>query len=201
MFEHESLEWKEHQSQRFFDRFFPVTIKEQNDVLKIVDGRPSSEIFLFGIYALSSFVFTALLFDLAISTGFYWILLIFILPTPFFIYKISMLPFSRSYVFDKTEDVFRRRRRSLLKNESEEGSLSEIRGVQIETVMVSDGEGRSQRKYRVLLAFKAELLFGRAANAPLDEDLPLNSSHEIASRMAFAISDFLKVPVLDDSEI
>lgn len=183
---------------QYFDRLFPVNINTQSDVLGIDDRRPNGEMVLsVSLMAIALFV-SAMIFRPAIADGIYWPLAIFLLPAPIFAVRSLLLPIREVYVFDKGRDTYSLRRRSVLKSRTIQGSLSQIRAVQIERRLVVSGgkyHSRTREIFRVALLLHHDLLLGASDTLVLRDDWPLGSCYESESQIANAIANFLDLPI------
>ena len=185
--------------EQYLDRFFPVKIDAQTDVLLIEDKRPGDGLLLSVVLAAASLFISALMFRPAIASGIYWPLVLFLLPFPVFGVRSLVLPISERYVFDRGLDTYSFSRRSILKSTTTEGSLSQIRAVQIERrVVTTTWDSVSTKElFYVTLLFQQGLLLGASATVHLREDSPLGSRYEIEAQIAYAIANFLKLPAPD----
>ena len=107
-------------------------------------------------------------------------------------------PFRETYIFDKRIDTYTFVRRTLIKSETEQGSLSQFRAVQIERRRVSTDNGTSEI-FSVALLKNEGLLFGSPSTAILREgdSQPIFSNFSTESRIAIAISSFLNFSSTD----
>lgn len=184
--------------QEYLDRFFPVNIAKQSDSLLIEDKRPGDGLMLSVMLAGGSLLISALIFRPAIASGLYWPLVLFLLPVMIFGVRSLMLPIRERYVFDKGRDTYSFSRRSILKSQTTEGSLSQIRAVQIERRVVTStsSEDSSTREiFYVTLLLHQGMLFGSSDTLHLREDAALGTRYESEAQLAYAIADFLKLPV------
>lgn len=180
----------------YLDRFFPVNIETKADVLVIDDRRLSDGLVLSVALAAGSLVFSALIFQPSIASGIYWPLVLFLLPAPIFVVRSLLLTFREKYVFDKGRDTYSFTLRSALKSQTTEGSLSLIRAVQLERMTVTT-EHETREIFRVALLQQQGLLLGASDTLLLREGTALGSSYESEARIAYAIADFLHLPVPD----
>jgi hypothetical protein len=149
--------------EQYLDRFFPVKIDTQTDVLLIEDKRPGDGLLLSVVLAAASLFISALMFRPAIASGIYWPLVLFLLPVPIFGIRSLLLPISERYVFNRGLDTYSFSRRSMLKNTTTEGSLSQIRAVQIERSVVTttgDSDSSTRELFYVTLLLQHGLLLG-----------------------------------------
>ena len=103
------------------------------------------------------------------------------------------MPFREKYVFNKDQDTYTFTQQGVLKRQTTEGGLSEIRAVQMERKVMAEN-GRKD-VFRVALLLRQGLLFGASDTIVLREETPVGSYYESEARIAYAIADFLKVPV------
>ena len=179
---------------QYLDRFFPVNIETQADVLVIEDRRLSDGLLLSVARAAGSLVFSATIFQPSIASGIYWPLVLFLLPAPIFGVRSLLLTFREKYVFDKGRDTYTFMRRSVLKSRTTEGSLSLIRAVQLERRTVTT-EHETREIFRVALLLQQGLLLGASDTLLPREDTALGSTYESEARIAYAIANFLNLPV------
>ncbi len=180
---------------QYLDKFFPVKITTQSDVLVIDDRRPSDDLALSVLFmALAVFV-SAMIFRPLVADGLYWPLAVFLLPALIFSVRSLLLPIREVYVFDKGRDTYRFRRWSVLKRRTTQGSLSQIRAVQIEKQVLRARKGQSRKElFRVALLLHHSLLLGSSDTLVLREDWPLGFSYGSEAQIAFAIANFLNLP-------
>ena len=185
--------------EQYLDRFFPVKIDAQADVLFIEDKRPGDGLLLSLVLAATALVISALMFRPAIASRLYWPLLLFLLPVLIFGVRSLLLPISERYVFDRSLDTYSFSRRSILKSRTTEGMLSQIRSVQIERarVVTTAGDSGSSTKelFYVTLLLQQGLLLGASDTVHLREESALGSRYESEAQIAYAVADFLKLPV------
>jgi len=181
---------------QYLDRFFPVNIETKGDVLVIEDRRPGDGLLLSLALAAGSLTFSALIFQPSISSRLYWPLILFLLPAPIFGVRSLLLTFNEKYVFDKSRDTYTFTSRSVLKSRTTESSLSLIRAVQLERRTVVT-EHETREIFRVALLLQQGLLLGASDTILLKEDTAVGSSYESEARIAYAIADFLRLPVPD----
>ena len=182
--------WRE-----YLNKFFPVNIKTQPGVLVIDDRRPSDGMVLCVVLIASSLFISALLFRQMIAYGFYWLLALFLLPALVFGIRSLLLPIRELYIFDKNNDTYLIRRWSALRRQTTQGSLSQIRAVQIERRLLSGGEHHGTREvFRVALLLHQGLLLGASDSLLLREDSALDFSYGSESYIASAIANFLELP-------
>ena len=180
--------------QQYFDNFFPVDINPQQDQLVIEDRRPGDNLLLSIVLALGALFISAALFRPLIAGGIYWPLVLFLLPAPIFGVRSLLLPFREKYVFNKGQGTYTFTRQSALKRETTEGDLSQIRAVQIERRAVTTDNG-TREVFRVALLLSQGLLLGMPDTLVLREETPVASGYESEARIAYAIANFLQVPV------
>jgi hypothetical protein len=89
-----------------------------------------------------------------------------------------------------------------LKSQTTEGSLSQIRAVQIERRVVTNatedsGTSSTREIFQVTLLLHHEPLLGASDTLHLREDTPLGSGYASEAQIAYAIANFLKLPVPD----
>jgi len=155
----------------WFNRIFPVRIERQNLVLIIKDTRPSDIFLLSVVIVAGSLLITAFVFRPLIASGIYWPFLLFFLPAPIFIVKVLISPLRAIHIFDKSGDIYSFTTRSILKSRTTEGSVSEIRGAQVERRVNTNPENsETTETYRAVLLLKQGLLFGSPDVQPLRED-------------------------------
>ena len=175
-----------------FNRIFPVRIERQNLVLIIKDTRPSDIFLLSVLIAAGSLVITGILFRPLLASGIYWPFLFFLLPAPIFIVKALISPLGATHIFDKSSDVYSFTTRSILKSSSTEGSVSQIRGAQVERRVNTHPEtNETTEKYRAVLLLKQGLLFGSPDVQPLREDSTAGAYYDIEAEVAAAITNYL----------
>lgn len=180
--------------QLYRERFFPVNISTQRDVLVIDDRRPSDGLLLFAMLLVGSLVISVILFRTAIVDGIYWPLVLFLLPAPIFVVKILRRSFREEQVFDKSLETYTFKRRSILKSPDMQGDLGQIRAVQIERTIVAT-ENSTEEVFRTVLLLRQELLLGASDILPLREGKPIGASYESEAQIANAIAKFLDLPV------
>jgi hypothetical protein len=180
--------------QQYLDRFFPVNIETKANVLVIEDQRLSDGLVLSVALAAGSLVFSVLIFRPSIASGIYWPLVLFLLPVPIFGVRSLLLTFREKYIFDKGQDSYIFMHRSILKSQTTEGSLSQIRAVQIERRTTTTEHGTSEL-FRVALLLRQGLLLGASDILLLREDTAVGSCYESEARIAYAIANFLQLPV------
>jgi hypothetical protein len=179
---------------QYLDGFFPVQIETKADVLVIEDRWPSDGLWLWVTLAAGSLVFSAIIFRPSIASRIYWPLVLFLLPAPIFGVKSLLSTLRVKYSFDKGRDTYTFTRRSALKSQTTEGSLSLIRAVQLERRTVTT-EHETREIFRVALLLQQGLLLGASDTLLLREDTALGSSYESEARIAYAIADFLNLRV------
>ena len=182
--------------QRLLDRFFPINIETERDVLVIEDRRPGDGFIVSVMIAAFSLFLSAILFKPLVSNGIYWPLVLFFAPAPIFIVKGLLSSLREKYVFDKGQDKYSFTRRSIVKSKTTEGILSEVRAVQVERTVVSstDGEHQPREIFRVALLLGKGMRLGSSDIVHLREGTPVGSNHENEAQMASAIASFLKLP-------
>jgi hypothetical protein len=80
-----------------------------------------------------------------------------------------------------------------------EGSVSQIRGAQVERRVNSNPEtNETTEKYRAVLLLKQGLLFGSPDVQPLREDSTMGAYYDIEAEIASAITNYL---ALDMAEV
>jgi len=186
--------------QLYRERFFPINISTQKDVLVIDDRRPGDNLLLFVTLLVGSLFISAILFRPLIANGIYWPLALFLLPTPIFAVKSLRRSFREEYVFDKSLETYTFKRRSVLKSLTTQGDLSQIRAVQIERTTVTT-EHRTEEVFRVVLLLRQGLLLGASDILPLREGLPLGSTYESEAQIANAIANFLDLGVPETVDV
>jgi hypothetical protein len=174
---------------------FPVFIYKDADVLTIEDRRPSTMQLIFAAGGIFLLLFTIFSARALIETGYYWLLAVLIGGALLLIIKTMLEPFRERYIFDKRIDTYTFVRRGLLKSQTEQGSLSQFRAVQIERRIVSTDDGTAEN-YHVALLKNEGLLFGSPARAILREgnSQPIFSNLSSETRIAKAIASFLNFP-------
>lgn len=174
---------------------FPVLIYKDTNALTIEDRRPSNIQLIFAAGGIGLLVFALYSAGMLIGTGYYSLLALLIAGAILLIFAAVLKPFREMYNFDKTTDTYVFVRRGMLKSETEEGSLSQFRAVQVERRLVS-GEGGIEENYHVALLKTSELLFGSPPVLILREgdSHPVFSSFSSETRIAKAITDFLDLP-------
>ncbi|MGH9901461.1 MAG: hypothetical protein ACRD68_06560 [Pyrinomonadaceae bacterium] len=180
--------------QQYFDNLFPVRIDAGQDVLVVEDRRPSDGLLLSVVLTAGSLFVSALLFRSSIDSRIYWPLILFLLPAPVFGVRSLLLPFREKYVFDRGRGTYAFTRQSVLKKETTEGDAGQIRAVQLERRAVTTEHG-TREIYRVALRLRHGLLLGASDTLVLREETPVGSRFESEARIAYAIADFLRVPV------
>lgn len=181
---------------------FPVLIYKDTDILTIEDKRPSFLLALLAAGAIGLFAFAVFFAKTLIETGYYLLLAIILCGAIALLVRALFEPFREKYIFDKRIDTYTFIRRSLIKSETEQGSLSQFRAVQIERRLVSTDDGTTEI-YRVALLKNEGLLFGSPATQHLREGdyQPIFSSYSSEARIARAISNFLEFSTLDDVDV
>ena len=184
--------------QGWFSRIFPVRIQRQTSVLLIRDTRPSDIFLLSVVFAAGSLLITAVVARPLIEGGIYWPFLIVFLPAPIFIVKALMSPLRAEHVFDKSKDSYSFTTRTILKSQSTEGILSEVRGAQVERrVNTNPEDNTTTEKYRAVLLLKQGLLFGSPDIQPLREDSAIGAYYETENEIASSITSFLELGAAD----
>ncbi|MBA2734597.1 MAG: hypothetical protein H0U54_17180 [Acidobacteria bacterium] len=186
--------------QLYRERFFPINISTQRDALVIDDRRPSDDLLLFVTLLVGSLFISAILLRPLIANGIYWPLALFLLPAPIFAVKCLRRSFREKYVFDKSQETYTFKRRSVLKSPTTQGDLSLIRAVQIERTRVTT-EDRTKEVFRVVLLLRQGLLLGASDSLPLREGLPLGSTYESEAQIANAIANFLDLGVPETVDV
>jgi hypothetical protein len=86
-----------------------------------------------------------------------------------------------------------------IKSQTIEGSLSQIRAVQIErrvvTTTTEDSGSSTRELFYVTLLLRQGLLLGASDTVHLRTDAPLGSRYASEAQIAYAIANFLKLPV------
>jgi len=181
----------------WFNRIFPVRIQRQHTVLLIKDTRPSDIFLLSVIFAAASLLLTALV-GLLIAGGIYWVFVVLFLPASIFIVKALMSPLRAVHVFDKSKDTYSFTTRTILKSQSTEGILSEVRGAQVERrVNTNTEDNTTTESYRAVLLLKQGLLFGTPDVQPLREDSTMGAYYETENQIASEITSFLELGKAD----
>jgi hypothetical protein len=177
---------------------FPVLIYKDTDVLTIEDKRPSFMLPVFAISGIGLFAFSAFLLKPAIETGYYLLAAVLLGGAAALITKALFETIGETYIFDKKIDTYTFVRRRFFKSETEQGSLSQFRAVQIERKLVSTDDG-TVKIYRVALLKNEGLLFGSPSTAILREgdSQPIFSNYSSESRIAKSISEFLNFSSTD----
>jgi len=182
----------------WFNRIFPVRIQRQHTVSLIKDTRPSDIFLLSVIFAAASLLLTALVGRLLIAGGIYWVFVVLFLPAPIFIVKALMSPLRAVHVFDKSKDTYSFTTRTILKSQSTEGILSEVRGAQVERrVNTNTEDNTTSESYRAVLLLKQGLLFGTPDVQPLREDSTMGAYYETENQIASEITSFLELGKAD----
>lgn len=168
---------------------FPVFIRENAGVLTIADSRPSTLQLIFSAGGIGLLIFTVFSFGALINSQFYGFIPILIGASLFLIIKALLAPFREIYIFDKNIDTYTLVRRSLIKSQSEQGSLSQFRAIQIER-RLDDDDGET---FHIALLKNEGLLFGSPSRLILREESshPIFSNLSSESRIANAIENFL----------
>ena len=180
----------------WMSRIFPVRIHREGGVLRIEDRRPSDGFVLAVIIAAFCLISSAMISPPLVGSGIYWPVLILVVPGIIFAVRICITPVRATYLFDKEKDSYSVIQGSLLRKQCAEGSVSQIRGVQVERRVVtsSDDSGTSSREiYRPVLLLKQGLLFGTPDVVPLREDSTVDSSYETATQIAAGITSYLNL--------
>lgn len=182
--------------QRLLDRFFPINIETERDVLVIEDRRPGDGFVVSVMVAAFSVFISVILFKPLVSNGLYWPLVLFAVPAIIFIVKSLVSSLREKYVFDKARDKYSFTRRSVVKSKTTEGILSEVRAVQVErTVATATEAGEKSREiFRVALLLGKGMRLGSSDIIHLREGTPVGSNRENEAQMASAIANFLKLP-------
>lgn len=169
----------------------PVFIRENAGVLTIVDGRPSTLQLIFSAGGIGLLIFTVFSLGALINSQFYGFIPILIGASLFLIIKALLAPFREIYIFDKNIDTYTLVRRSLVKSQTEQGSLSQFRAIQIERRLDDDGE--TSETFHIALLKNEGLLFGSPSRLILREGSshPIFSNFSSESRIANAIEKFL----------
>jgi hypothetical protein len=171
---------------------FPVLIYKDTDVLTIEDRRISRRQLIFAGSGICLFIFTGILAKELIDAGFWGFVVIMPGVGLFLIIRALLTPFWETYNFDKRKDTYTFVRRSLIKREIEQGSLSQFRAIQIERRLISTDDETTEN-YHVALLKNGDLLFGSPPRAILREEdsYPIFSDLESESRIAKTIATFL----------
>ena len=186
-------------------RIFPVRVHRDGGVLRIEDRRPSDGFVLAVIFAAFFLIFSAGIFRPMVADNIYWPLLLFLVPGLIFAVRILITPVRATYMFDKERDSYSFIRRGLLRKQSAEGSVSQIRGVQVERREVSGGADSgnytSREIYRPVLLLKQGLLFGSPDIIPLRGDSTVDSSYETATQIAAGITSYLSLGAAESVDV
>ncbi len=171
---------------------FRVFIRENAGVLTIVDSRPSSRQLIFSAGGIGFLGFTLFSIWELIDSQFYGFIPIFIGASIFLIIKALLAPFREIYIFDKNTDTYTFVRRSLIKSQTEQGSLSQFRAIQIERRFVED-EYTESETFHIALLKNEGLLFGSPSRVIFREESsqPIFSNLSTEFRIAEAIEKFL----------
>lgn len=177
---------------RMINYLFPVLIYKFTDVLTIEDKRPSFMQLVFASGGIAALIFTISFAWELIKVGYYGLVIIFAGAAIFLIIKALLEPFRETYVFDKRIDTYTFVRRSVIKSQTEQGSLSQFRAIQIERRLISGDNGTTEN-YHVALLKNEELLFGSPSTALLREgnSYPVFADLSSELRIARAIASFL----------
>jgi hypothetical protein len=112
--------------------------------------------------------------------------------------KALISPLRAIQLFDKSSDDYSFTTRTILKSRTTEGTLSQIRGAQVERRVNTNTEDNSTvETYRAVLLMKQGLLFGSPDVLPLREDSTMGAYYETEAQIASAITDFLKLNMAD----
>ena len=185
-------------------RIFPVRIHREGGVLRIEDRRPSDGFVLAVIIAAFCLISSAMISPPLVGSGIYWPVLILVVPGVIFAVRIFITPVRATYLFDKEKDSYSVIQGSLLRRQSAEGSVSQIRGVQVERHVVSgtdDMGSYSKETYRPVLLLKQGMLFGSPDIIPLREDSTIDSSYETATEIAAGITSYLSLNAAESVDL
>jgi hypothetical protein len=182
--------------QLWFERIFPVRIERQADVLRIDDRRPSDSFLFSVVITATSLIVSAMIFQPTVAYGIYWPFALFLIPAPIFGVKSLMSPIRATHIFDKHKDHYEFRQRTVLKSQTFEGNVSQIRGVQVERrITGNSADNTSKEVFRAVLLLRQELLFGTPDVVPLRENYPLGSYYETETQIASAITNYLELEI------
>jgi len=184
-------------------RIFPVRVHRDAELLRIDDRRPSDGFVLSLVIAAGCLALSAVIFRPLIAGGIYWPLVLLMAPAVIFAVRIFITPVRATYLFDKDKDAYTFTQRSLLRSQTSEGSLSQIRGVQVERRVVTDTENstNSREIYRPVLLLKQGLLLGTPDIIPLRDDSTVDSSHETATEIAAGITGYLSLNAAESVDL
>ena len=188
----------------WMSRIFPVRIYRNDGVLRIEDRRPSDGFLLAMVIAAFCLTFSAMMFRAFVGSGIYWPLLVFLVPGVIFAVRIFITPVRATYLFDKEKDSYFFIQGSLLRKQTAEGSVSQIRGVQVERHVVSgtdDMGSYSKETYRPVLLLKQGMLFGSPDIIPLREDSTVDPSYETATEIAAGITSYLSLNAAESVDL
>ena len=180
--------------QEWVARIFPVRIERDGGTLRIYDRRPSDAFILSILVVTGSLLFSVWIFRPLVEVGVYWPLVLLFLPAPIFAVKALLSPLRATHIFDSQKDQYILSQRTILKNRSSEGSVSQIRGAQVERRVVTSNEDlRKSEVYRTVLLLNQGMLFGGSDVIPVRENSTIAVYYQTESQIANAISSYLKL--------
>ena len=177
--------------EKIFRSLFQVFITDRDDVLYIEDRRPTPLLLSSGLGAIGFIIFTVYqLIFVGFGAGL-WVIVGMGTVGLILAGMAMSIIFREIYIFDRPTDTFTFTRQSVFKKDVVEGTLSQFRAVQVEKQHV-----RNTTNYNVVLLQQGPFLSG-ADTYILRENQPLVESLEAESKIATAISEFLKIERLD----
>jgi hypothetical protein len=178
---------------------FDVYISDRDDLLVIVDRRPTAGMFISmaGMAGIALFVFISAAlslfgFGIDLWSSFAALSGIIAMFVVMFLFSLGGT-FREIYTFDKASDTYRFTRRGIFKNDVIEGSASQFCGVRIDKRTADDDS-----VYMVTLTLDGMLL-GQPGTQTLRDDPPIFNSYSKEAQIASAISKFLNIKSDDDS--
>lgn len=202
MFETEIEDYGESIKSRFLDRFFPVEIDKREDILTISDKRCFENLTAIGGLIVLALVGLVLL--IPFRPDFWGILILIGLLSgmAFLTFKIFRTPYKRFCIFDKNQNIYRIIKVTPTKNNYFDGKLEEIKKVKIEITEYVNRENRDRSySYQAFLIFNS-LMGDDDSNAlAIEENSIFNNRYKISAKIAFAIADFLQLPIPEDEQL
>ena len=182
---------------------FSVNINSTDDVLRIEDSRCLKHLNVAGVTLLVALVvaYPAHLFlseEKNQFTGILVSVLILLAALIFFVVKFAQLPYRRIYIFDKKQGSYRFIESSFLKSDENAGKLGEIRKVKIEVTEYEDSESNNTSyRYQTFVVLDDFLAYDSSNVISVDEE---TGNYESSSRIAVSIAEFLRIPVIDETD-
>jgi hypothetical protein len=181
---------------------FSVNISSTNEVLRIEDSRCLRHLnivwIVLGIALLTAYPAYLLLLIESQIVAILVSGLIVLAALIFLAVKVAQLPHRRIYIFDKKQGTYRFIESSFIKTDENAGKLGEIRKVKIEVTEYEDSESNhTSYKYQTFVVLDDFLAYDSSNIISVDEE---SGNYESSSRIAVSIAEFLKIPVIDETD-